>query len=57
MLDGYKDVLSTDDLCEILTIGRKTVYQLLRTGEIPARRIGREYRVRKDVLIDYLSNC
>ena len=34
----------------------KTVYKLIRTGEIPAVRVGREYRVAKGTLVDYLRS-
>lgn len=55
MLDEYHDVLNTSDICTILRIGRKTAYQLLNSGEIPCKRIGRHYKVSKDVLIEYLK--
>lgn len=55
MLDNYHDVLNTTDVCTILRIGRKTAYRLLNSGEIPCRRIGRNYKVRKDALIEYLQ--
>lgn len=55
MLENYRDVLDTKDLCEILRIGRKTAYSLLTSGEIPCRRIGRKYRIRKDSVIEYLQ--
>lgn len=56
MLESYLDVLDVNDMCSILNIGRKTAYQLLNTGEIPCRRIGRIYRIRKDAVIEYLCN-
>ena len=40
MLEKYKDVISVDELCEILHIGRNTTYKMLRSQEIPNIRIG-----------------
>ena len=56
MLETYNEVIDINDLCEILHIGRKSAYQLLKHGEIPYKRIGRIYRIRKDAVIEYLKN-
>ena len=38
----YPDVVSTDELCEMLGgISRKLVYRILREGQISSLRIGR----------------
>jgi excisionase family DNA binding protein len=42
-------------MCVVLRIGRKTAYSLLQSGEIPYRRIGRNYKIRKDAVIAYLE--
>ncbi len=55
MLEDYSDVLNIDDLCEILHISRKSAYRFLKQGEIPYKRIGRVYRIRKSVLIDFFN--
>lgn len=55
MLENYPDVLEVKDICSILRIGRKTTYQLLQSGAIPSRRIGRNYKIRKDAIINYLQ--
>lgn len=55
MLEDFHDVLDTKDVCQILGIGRKTAYRLLNSGELPNRRIGRNYKICKDSLIEYLK--
>lgn len=55
MLENYPDVLEVKDICSILRIGRKTAYQLLNSGAIPHRRIGRKYKIRKNAVIQYLQ--
>ena len=56
MLDGYKDVLNIKEVCEILRIGRKTAYSLLKAGKLPYRKIGRCYKIPKAGLIRYLRD-
>ncbi len=55
MLENYHDVLDVKDVCNALRIGRKTAYRLLHEGKIPYRRIGRNYKIRKDAIISYLE--
>ena len=47
--------LKVEDLMPILGIGRNTAYELIRSGKIRSIRIGRQLRIPKDALIEYLS--
>ena len=49
-------VLRVDELMPILHIGRNTAYELIRCGKIHSIRIGKQLRIPKQALIDYLSN-
>ena len=40
----------------ILDIGRNTAYELIRCGKIRSIRIGKQLRIPKQALIDYLSD-
>lgn len=55
MLENYNDVLLIDDIMNILKVGRNTAYKLINSGEIKSLRIGRNIRIPKICLIDYLS--
>lgn len=55
-LNEYPDILTADDLMAILDISRCTAYKLLRNGSIPAIKIGKQYRILKKVLADFLSS-
>ena len=48
--------LRVEDLMPILDIGRNTAYELIRCGKIRSLRIGKQLRVPKQALIDYLSD-
>ena len=48
-------VLRVEDLMPILGIGRNTAYELLRCGQIRSIRVGKQLRIPKQAIIDYLS--
>lgn len=53
-LSEYNDVLCPEDLQKILHIGRNTIYKYLASGTIRSIRIGCQYRIPKQFLIDFL---
>lgn len=46
--------LRAEDLMPILGIGRNTAYELIRSGQIRSIRIGRQIRIPRDALLDFL---
>ena len=46
--------LRVEDLMPILGIGRNTTYELIRSGQIRSIRIGRQIRIPRDALLDFL---
>ena len=54
MLKAYPDVLTIQQMCEILGISTKTGYRLLREKKICCLKVGRAYRVPKAHLFTYL---
>lgn len=55
MLENYKDVLTVEDVQEILGIGRSKAYQLIRNHTIPSLQMGKVIRVSKVNLINYIN--
>jgi excisionase family DNA binding protein len=49
------EYLSIKDVAEHLNVGYKTVYRLVRQGEIPAAKVGGVYRIHRDDLRAYLQ--
>ncbi len=41
------EFLSIEDAAKLLDVDYKTIYKLVRSGEIPAARIGRVYRIKR----------
>ena len=56
MFDDYPDVVRPNELKEMLHIGRTKVYQLIRNGSLPCRRIGGNYFIRKIDVIIFMEN-
>ena len=60
MESKYRDLhdlpmtLRVEDLMPLLGIGRNSAYQLLRSGQIRSVRIGRQIRIPRDALLDFL---
>ncbi len=50
------DLISIEDLCDMLAIGKNTAYHLLNTNEIQAFRIGRSWKIPRQSVINYIKN-
>ena len=46
--------LRMEDLMTILGIGRNTAYELIHSGQIRSIRIGRQIRIPREALLDFL---
>ena len=56
MLEGYNEVLTIDEVCEILMIGRNRCYHLLGDGDIPGFRIGSNWKIPKEAVCTFIRN-
>ena len=54
-LDDLPLMLRVEDLMVLLDVGRNTAYELLRCGQLRSVRIGKQLRVPKQAVIEYLS--
>jgi len=48
-------LMSVEEVAEYLGLEYKTVYRLVRSGDLPAARIGRIYRVGQSDLLSYIE--
>ena len=53
-LKDYGDILTFKELKKVLKVGRTKTYQLLQDKTIKSIRIGTNYRIPKQYVIDYL---
>lgn len=47
--------LTVTDLMRVLGIGRNTAYNLVNSGEIYSIKVGRQVRIPRQALIDYMT--
>ena len=55
MLEQYNDIITIPELCEVLMIGRNRAYELLKTEQISAFQLGRNWKIPKIALEKYLK--
>ncbi len=56
MFEKYNDVLSVNEVCSALGIGKNSLYKLLKHNTIKSIRIGNKYLIPKVYLIDYVNS-
>jgi len=54
-IDDLPLVLRVEDLMPILDIGRNTAYALVRSGQIRSIKVGRQIRIPRNAVIEFLS--
>ena len=54
MLNQYEDILTIFELAEILKIGNTQAYRLVRTGKIKAFKSGKDWKIPKQTVIQYI---
>ncbi|TMK47492.1 MAG: helix-turn-helix domain-containing protein [Actinobacteria bacterium] len=54
--DGDEDqLLTVGEVCDAMRVSNMTVYRLIKSGELPAIRLGKTYRVLESEVERYLS--
>ena len=49
------ELITIDELCELLMIGKNTAYTLLNSKEIKAFKIGRHWKIPKESVFLYIK--
>ncbi len=55
MFSNCKDVVTVEQLAEMLDIGLTLAYRLVRQKTIKSIKVGREYKIPKQFIINYLT--
>ena len=50
------EILTPEDVMDYLYIGRNAVYKLLKSGELKAFRVGRNWKIPKKALDEYIDS-
>ena len=49
------ELITIDELCEALMIGKNAAYKLLRSGRIKSFRLGRKWKIPRDSILIYIQ--
>ena len=55
-LTNYPEVLTVDQMCEILHIGKFKAYELLKTHTVRCMRIGKKFIIPRASIEEFLDN-
>lgn len=55
MFESYPDILSVDQVCEALQIGKNTAYNLMSNGGLRSIKMGNIWKIPKYELIDFVN--
>lgn len=53
--NGY-DILTLDEVMDLLNIGKNALYKLLSSGKLKAFRIGRNWKIPRKSVDEYIDN-
>ena len=56
MFKTYNDVVTVKQLAEMLDIGESLAYKLVKQNTIQSKKIGRQYKIPKNNVINYFNN-
>ena len=56
LVAGYPALLDTEEIGAILKVRQATVRELLRQGKLRSLRVGKQYRVAKIWLVEFINN-
>lgn len=50
-----EQLLTVNEVAELMRVSNMTIYRLIKSGELPATRVGRSYRLRQADVDGYLT--
>lgn len=54
MFNDVDEILSVEEACELMKIGKNTIYELLQTGQLKGYKCGRLWRISKEAVMEYV---
>ena len=50
-----RDFLTVNEAAKVLRVGRRTVYRLVETGKVPAKKVGGRWRIPRAGLVEFIG--
>ena len=54
-ISDYPDLLTVQEVCEILRVGRRTVYKYINDSKLHSRLIAGKYRIPKASILNFID--
>ena len=54
MFNEYEDIMTVEDVMEVLHVGKNRVYELLSEQKLSGFRMGRPWKIPKESVIEYV---
>ena len=54
MLEQYDEILTVEEVCEILRVGKNALYEMLLNKRLKGYRNGRVWRIPKRTIAEYI---
>lgn len=55
MFENPNDILTPEEAMEALMVGKNTIYELLRSGAIPAFRVGSRWKIPRKAIDRFID--
>jgi excisionase family DNA binding protein len=55
MINGRHEVMTVPELAEYLQCNKSTIYRLIKKGQIPAFKVGADWRFKREVIEEWLE--
>ncbi len=55
MFEDYRDIMTVNEVCIALSVGKNTLYRLLKIGSIKHIKVGKKFLIPKVCLIDFIN--
>lgn len=55
MFESYEDILTIQEVADILKIGTTQAYKIVRSGQLKAFKEGKDWKIPKPALIEYVA--
>ena len=56
MFDSYEELVTIDEVCSMLNVGKNVAYRLLKEEDLHAFKIGRVWKIPKQSVIEYIGH-
>lgn len=56
MFEQYDDILTVEEIAEILKIGKTQVYKIVRSGNLKGYKEGKDWKIPKQALKQYVMS-